>query len=324
MNLANSSSMEEISLDDVDRTSTEYRVLMAYAQRRLSASKYGQLLKREAKGQEGSPLGTEDVAVAPIEGLSPESQEQPARKRTKKKRGRPNWKHLLIPSCLRPQANGELQNTLGYCEGSAERHTCMSKVGVGSVPTFPAEVQDDSDITPVADRLAEIVDNYRSYPESTGFKSLERTVSIEEDCGATSKPVDEENDGKDEEAKIIDTIVDLLRKSGDELQEKVQKDKTFSQCFSDLMSYAFFTKVADQFLEKAIVDSATDCEGQVQSTKIAFAMEVTTRLTAMDSHPMNIVLGFGTKYLKEHFSSWIYSQGGWEKALGLPDEEDVE
>ncbi|KAF7248251.1 Apoptosis facilitator Bcl-2-like protein 14, partial [Varanus komodoensis] len=117
----------------------------------------------------------------------------------------------------------------------------------------------------------------------------------------------------DEEAKIIDTIVALLRKSGDELQDKMQKDKTFSQCISDLLSYAFFRKVADQFLEEVTVNLAANHEVQDQSTKVAFAMELTARLTNMDRHPMNIVLGFGTKYLKEKFSPWISSQGGWDR-----------
>ena len=38
---------------------------------------------------------------------------------------------------------------------------------------------------------------------------------------------------------------------------------------------------------------------------------VIAKLTTIDNHPMNRVLGFGTKYLKENFSPWIQQHGGW-------------
>ncbi|XP_077786934.1 apoptosis facilitator Bcl-2-like protein 14 isoform X2 [Podarcis muralis] len=245
MNLTNSSSMEEIPLEDVNRTSTEYRVLMAYAQRRLSASKYGHLLEREAKGQEGSSLGRE-------------------------------------------------------------------------------KRQGDSDINVVVDKLAEIVDNSTPFPQRTGFKELEQTLSLEADGGCATKPENEDDVEKDEKEKLIKEIVALLRASGDKLQEKVQNDRTFFQCASELMSYGFFSRVADQFLEEIPADSTADSEVQAQRIKVVFAIEVITRLTAIDNHPMNTILGFGAKYLKENFSPWIHSQGGWGKALGLPDQEEVE
>lgn len=48
--------MEEIPLEDDERDSIEYKILMAYAQRRLSVSKYGKLLKNEANVQKSSSL----------------------------------------------------------------------------------------------------------------------------------------------------------------------------------------------------------------------------------------------------------------------------
>lgn len=78
-----------------------------------------------------------------------------------------------------------------------------------------------------------------------------------------------------------------------------------------MLSYTFFKRVTDLFLEDVSADSTSEPEGQVQCTKVAFTMEVATRLTAVDNHPMNLVLGFGLKYLKEHFKPWIQDQGGW-------------
>lgn len=54
----------------------------------------------------------------------------------------------------------------------------------------------------------------------------------------------------------------------------------------------------------------------MQCKKVAYTMEVATRLTAVDNHPMNLVLGFGAKYLREHFRPWIQDQGGW--VCGFP------
>ncbi|XP_042325585.1 apoptosis facilitator Bcl-2-like protein 14 [Sceloporus undulatus] len=360
MNLANSCSREEISLEDVDRMSIEYRVLVAYAQRRWSASEYGQLLQRQAKGLEGSSLSSEDMKAArpaskeKTQGLSSEDQEQTSQKRSKKKtekKKKSKWERLLFPSCLKAQTREKPRQIPSKRNGGVIRF----EGGVGSKPLLTHEIkigskmprislekglnlqgllvkeqedtkedgvdhlQDDLSITLVAERLAEIVENSRSV-EGRGLKTFVRILSIEEDGPQSSKSIFEE-DGKDNEEKVIDTIVALLRKSGDELQIKMQKDKAFSQCVSDLMSYAFFRRVTDQFLEEAPVSSTMD---QIQRTKVAFAMEVAARLTAVDMHPMNIVLGFGARYLKENFSPWIHSQGGWEKVFGVPDQEEVE
>ncbi|XP_033004137.1 apoptosis facilitator Bcl-2-like protein 14 isoform X1 [Lacerta agilis] len=325
MNLTNYSSMEEIPLEDVDRTSTEYRVLMAYAQRRLSASKYWHLLEREAKGQDGSSLGREkrQGKEKSRQGLSPKDQEQPTRDRSKKKRKKSHCKFFRFPSCLRAQA--EEDSGKMFRRGDAVNgHALSLQAGVGSGSAFSLEEQGDSDINVVVDRLAEIVDNSTPFPQRTGFKALEHTLSLEADGGCATKPENEDDVEKDEKEKLIKEIVALLRASGDKLQEKVQNDRTFFQCASELMSYGFFSRVADQFLEEIPADSTADSEVQAQSIKVAFAIEVTTRLTAIDNHPMNTILGFGTKYLKENFSPWIHSQGGWGKALGLPDQEEVE
>ncbi|XP_015265003.1 PREDICTED: apoptosis facilitator Bcl-2-like protein 14 [Gekko japonicus] len=331
MSFANFSSMEEIPLEDEDRTSIEYRVLMAYAQRRLSASKYSQLLEGGAKGQEGPGATPAEQGKAaqekPPEDLKPTAKRKSQKK--KKKRERSSWKRLLVPSCLRGQTRGSSRKS--EVNGKLPEYQGGARIKPTS---FSTEAQEDSDIARVADKLAELVDNSRSRSKTEG-RGLVRTLSLEEDGGGASKIVLEgpsrvvpqgpsEDDGKDNEEKIIDTIIALLRKTGDDLEKKMQKDERFRLSFWDLMSYSFFRRITDQFLEVVPVDPMGDSETHVQSTKVAYVMEVTTRLTAVDNHPMNLVLGFGTKYLKENFRPWVCSQGGWEKALGLLDQEEVE
>ncbi|XP_066488524.1 apoptosis facilitator Bcl-2-like protein 14 [Tiliqua scincoides] len=315
MNLFNSASLEEIPLEDVDRSSIEYRVFRAYAQRQLSSSKYGQLLESEQKSLKGSSGKEEMQGISPAsEGKSKQGSPPQEVEKKKKKKKKSKWKRKLVPACLRGQAEP-------WKTGAPN-----GPVGVGSTCTDSSATQDDAIIALVADRLAEIVNNNhpRVHFQSGEFRALEHPDGLEEDGGWSSKLDSEDDHSNDKEEQIIDAIVMLLRNSGDELNNKMQKDKTFSQSFSELMSYTFFGKVADHFLEEALLDSATGSEVDVQSTRVAFAMEVIARLTAVDSHPMNLVLGFGMKYLKENFSPWIHSQGGWEKALGLSDAEEVE
>ncbi|XP_058046655.1 apoptosis facilitator Bcl-2-like protein 14 [Ahaetulla prasina] len=323
--------MEEIPLEDTDRSSVEFRVLMVYAQRRLSVSKYGQILERKPGIQEERREVVQADTLAKggevtVPEISPEDHKPPKQKeqkKTKKKKKaktktRTNWKCFCIPSCLRLQAR-DARNQGSLKPDSINGHAMKVLTRVEGLP-------DDSYISCLADRLVEIVDRSRFPDGKKNIPLMERALSLEEDGGSTSKPIPPAAvDGLDDEEKVIDAIVALLRKSGDELTEKMKKDKTFCQSIWDMMtSYAFFRRVTDQFLEEMPIDSTMNSEDEVKSMKVALIMEATTRLTAVDNHPMNLVLGFGTKYLQENFSPWIQSRGGWLKALGLPDQEEVE
>lgn len=79
--------------------------------------------------------------------------------------------------------------------------------------------------------------------------------------------------------------------------------------FQDQLSYPVFRTITDHFLRG--VDTRGESEVRAQGFKAALAIDVTAKLTAIDNHPMNRVLGFGTKYLKDNFSPWVQQQGGW-------------
>lgn len=57
------SSPNDVSMEDDDRDSIEYKILMAYAQRRLSVSKYGKLLKNEANVWKSQSLISREVEI---------------------------------------------------------------------------------------------------------------------------------------------------------------------------------------------------------------------------------------------------------------------
>ncbi|EMP38480.1 Apoptosis facilitator Bcl-2-like protein 14 [Chelonia mydas] len=258
MKSASDANMEEISLEDEDRDTVEYKVLMAYAQRRLSVSKYGQLLEREAKTLKGSTTERGEREEIPQAKEGERHQELsvqdkgPAAQRKKQRKKKFMQRCLLLFSCAR-----------------------------GEKEKGPQELATNQDT----------VNGY----------GLKLQMALQ-----TSSP-----ESEDEEERIIETIVALLRQSGDKLEEMIKRDSTFYHCVTKMLSYAFFKKLTDQYLEEVPGDSTKETEGKIQCTKAAFVMEVTTRLTAVDNHPMNMVLGFGVKYLKENFSPWIQNHGGW-------------
>nr|XP_033809404.1 apoptosis facilitator Bcl-2-like protein 14 isoform X2 [Geotrypetes seraphini] len=245
MSIVSDDNLEEISLDDEDRNCLEYKLLMVFAQRNLTASQYGELIDRQSR------TGTMQI-------------------------------QLQGPTF--PHTQGREAN--GYKGGA-----------------------DPEQVIHIAEKLVKII--HTTPPSPLGkHRCFYRTLSVEPDGGV---------DGED---KIIQEIVTILQQSGDRLHEQMKREKIKGQIFKELFSYAFFKKVTDCCLQN--LDLSGETEVQQQSVKLAYTMDVTTKLTAVDNHPMNRVMGFGVKYLKEHFSPWIETHGGWEKALGLSDEEEVE
>lgn len=74
MSSPNVVSMEEKLLEDDERDSIEYKILLAYAQRRLSVSKYGKLLENEANVQKPSSLFRRQVKIDHLRDIDGSSQ----------------------------------------------------------------------------------------------------------------------------------------------------------------------------------------------------------------------------------------------------------
>ncbi|NXK23187.1 B2L14 protein, partial [Arenaria interpres] len=320
MSSPSDASMEEIPLEDDEQDSIEYKILMAYAQRRLSVSKYRKLLKNEANVQKSSLIRRK------VETDHQRDKEQPTLKvvlqggvieRQSKKQSKRRYLpgHCLPLFCSR--AEQEMSPTQQGYTGSPEAHPKI-------VPERNSQHQtsETADVNHIADKLAKLVTS-RSWesPSDVSFRTMDQGLRQKQD---NNNPSDEIEGKEHNEEKIIQTIVSLLRQEGDQLEEKIKKDKVFNQHFKDMLSYTFFKRITDLFLEDVSAVSTSEPRDQVQCAKVAFTMEVATRLTAVDNHPMNLVLGFGLKYLREHFKPWIQDQGGWEKVLTSLDEEEVE
>ncbi|NXH76579.1 B2L14 protein, partial [Hydrobates tethys] len=320
-------SMEEIPLEDDERDSIEYKILMAYAQRRLSVSKYGKLLKNEANVQKSSSLIRGKVKIdhqrdedgpRPRAVLQGGVTQQHSQKQSRKK---------YLPGYCLPllcsRAEQEKPATQSLHQGRTARFSVFEAQSESlQEGNSQHQTSETADVNHIADKLAKLVTSRsQESPSDVSFKIMVQAPCQEQDGSVhTDGSEGEEHD----EEKIIQTIVSLLKESGDQLEEKIKKDKVFYQHFKDMLSYTFFKRITDLFLEGVSADSTNEPEGQVQCMKVAFTMEAATRLTAVDNHPMNLVLGFGLKYLREHFRPWIQDQGGWEKALTSLDQEEVE
>ncbi|KAM6091318.1 apoptosis facilitator Bcl-2-like protein 14 isoform 1-T3 [Theristicus caerulescens] len=327
MSSPNDVSMEEIPLEDDERDSIEYKILMAYAQRRLSVSKYGKLLKNEGNVQKSSSLARRKVMIdhqRDKDGPSKTAVFQGGTVQLQSKK-QPRSKHLpryCLPFLCGRAAQKKPQTLSLHQDRMA--HFCIYEAQTESLQEGNSQQQtsETADVNHIADKLAKLVTSKsQESPPDVSLKIMHPASCQQKD---DSDPTDGSESKEHDEEKIIQTIVSLLRQSGDRLEQKIKKDKVLHQDFRDMLSYTFFERITDLFLENVSADSTSEPEGQVQCTKVAFTMEVATRLTAVDNHPMNLVLGFGLKYLREHFKPWIQDQGGWEKALTLLDQEEVE
>ncbi|KFV70934.1 Apoptosis facilitator Bcl-2-like 14, partial [Dryobates pubescens] len=272
---------EGILLEDDERDSIEYKILMAYARRRLPASKYWKLLKNEANVQKSSSLAGRGVTSNHQRDKDePVLEFQSQGYGTRPRQAEPSYfpGHHLPP--LPSKGKVKLQ-------GSYTAAPCPSDI------ILQGNFQDQSNVGHIADKLAKLV---TVAPRSWQFPVAEyQGAPLQED--------------KDE--VLIRSIVSLLRQKGDQLEEEMKRNGGFYQCFQDTLSYNFFKKITDRFLRVVPANSPGVTAGQAQRLRIAYTMEVATRLNAVDNHPMNLVLGFGSKYLREHFKPWIQDQGGW-------------
>ncbi|XP_061866066.1 apoptosis facilitator Bcl-2-like protein 14 [Colius striatus] len=318
MALPSDVSVEEILLEDDEQDSIEYQILMAYAQRRLSVSKYERLLKNEAAYSfrrkvkfvnQGNKDGPRQIVL-----------QGPGMQRDIKKQPLSKYSLVDFPPCSHYSTEPQSQTRSFFFRRQQRLHSDEVLSESLQEGNSQHQTSEAADVNHIADKLAKLV-------TSRSHESPSRSQESPSDVSLKFVPCSNATDGsegEEYEEKIIQTIVSLLKESGDQLEEKLKKDRYFYQCFQDMLSYTFFRRITDLFLEDVSADSKNEAVGQVQCTKVAFTMEIATRLTAVDNHPMNLVLGFGLKYLKEHFRPWIQEQGGWEKALTSLSEEEVE
>ncbi|XP_075715897.1 apoptosis facilitator Bcl-2-like protein 14 [Rhinoderma darwinii] len=204
--------------------------------------------------------------------------------KVKKKKKRLRWR--MTPKCLQPpkEKNENLVRSAGN--------------------------PDDARARVLVERLRAIVRKVeKPDQEAVGFRSFRRQCSVQHDG--------------DVDDDLIEDIVQFLRTIGDEENKKcIQKQQTLLQRLQACWSYDFFQRLTDNYVSDLV--PVSEPEDVQQSSRIALCVHATTKLTALDHHPMNRMCGFGARYLKENYSQWIKDHGGWEKVMGVPENFEEE
>ncbi|XP_038610417.1 apoptosis facilitator Bcl-2-like protein 14 [Tachyglossus aculeatus] len=275
--------------------SLEYQILAAYAQQREVRSRPGILMP-----------------MFRSEGLEEKVEKQGRRlEKPAWKQGVPQYQGgwsppLRFPKLLPSGESLKLEaRNLGDDEeedfqGFSFQGPTVKQMGAASPQVEPAVA--------IANRLAEIV---HAQPQQDSFKKV-----VFRCAGDSQNTI-----RKESEDQIIMKIVELLKYAGDQLQQELKKDNTLKDVVQKL-NYSTFKSIVDRFLGG--VNTRGKPEVGTLRTRVAFAVDVTARLTSVDNHPMNRVLGFGSKYLRENFTPWVQQHGGWEKVLGVAHEDEVE
>nr|XP_057922111.1 apoptosis facilitator Bcl-2-like protein 14 isoform X2 [Doryrhamphus excisus] len=210
-----------------------------------------------------------------------------AKKKTKKKR---RWKRLpAILKCIKPDT--------GEAPKAPERGDDIYR-DVG--PTDGDEEGSDG-MDMVVSRLTDIADDIPFAPPEV------------------------EPDSPEEDANLEKLIGLLLREYGDNLDQQT-RDLGVALRATDLFwNYGFFERLIQTLLMRmGLFNPDPEGPGPQTSpkTQIAVACEVTSRLSAADTLPMNRLMGYGATYLQNHFSSWAKQQGGYEAAFSCEDHDE--
>ncbi|XP_039989099.1 apoptosis facilitator Bcl-2-like protein 14 [Xiphias gladius] len=104
---------------------------------------------------------------------------------------------------------------------------------------------------------------------------------------------------------------------GDDIHEKIKENTVLQQQLSNL-NYNMFEKLTSG-VQNLVGQrgQATASEERIQRQKIAWAFEVTSRLSATGVVQRRRVLSFGELYIQQHHSAWVQQHGGWEEVFAV-------
>ncbi|XP_056434012.1 apoptosis facilitator Bcl-2-like protein 14 [Gadus chalcogrammus] len=141
------------------------------------------------------------------------------------------------------------------------------------------------------------------------------TTKLIEIANSSFIPPEIESDAEEGEIEKLAGL--LLRHCGDTVEQDYDCAKMFTEMLS---SYSMFGNLMSTIFLKIGLTNDPGDRGPKGSdkiqTNIAVTCEVATRLSAMDTHPMNRALGFGARYLKEHYPL--------EEALNADKDQDID
>lgn len=98
------------------------------------------------------------------------------------------------------------------------------------------------------------------------------------------------------------------------LLQQIKLNHVLLGYLQDSFTYSMFEKLTTTFIKSVVPEHQQSVRNREQ---IAWTFEVTSRLKALDLQPMNRVMGFGAKYVMDHFTPWVQGHGGWVRVNAL-------
>ncbi|XP_007542415.1 PREDICTED: apoptosis facilitator Bcl-2-like protein 14 [Poecilia mexicana] len=130
---------------------------------------------------------------------------------------------------------------------------------------------------------------------------------------ADSAPIVEQNLQTQDE--IIQRLVKLMITLGDDINVKLKQNPALQQQLQNL-NYNLFEKLTCTVQNLVVPPDQAACpDGLVQKQRIAWAFEVTSRLSSVTVVQRRAIQQFGARYIAENHAGWVQQQGGWEEAF---------
>ncbi|XP_023205643.1 apoptosis facilitator Bcl-2-like protein 14 [Xiphophorus maculatus] len=260
----------------------EFRLIMAYAQRRRPA-------KANTPKANGSAA---EQTLTQTSGKTENEEEEVEEKKKKKKKK--IWRHLkVIFRCVQPQTVEPESPQDDDLNGPMYRHF----VPEDKEDEHHAEDQDAME--EVADRVIGIADEFDFTPEMD--------------------PCIESDAGEDDVEKMIGL---LLRDQGDRLNDEFDLAHIAADLFLDYSFFARLLNRFLIRIGFRRPDSDALGPQAANRTQIAAALEITSRLTSVEALPKVKLYKHGARYLQEYYSSWAQTQGGYEAVFPDEEEVD--
>ncbi|XP_050929046.1 apoptosis facilitator Bcl-2-like protein 14 isoform X2 [Lates calcarifer] len=119
--------------------------------------------------------------------------------------------------------------------------------------------------------------------------------------------------------EIIQKLVDLMITFGDNINERIRQSTVLQRQLSDFTYDAFekLTSSVQNLLDRTRAAPSEDSEERIQQRRIAWAFEVTSRLSATGVIQRRRMLSFGERYIQQHHSAWVLQHGGWEEVFAV-------
>ncbi|CAL8358857.1 unnamed protein product [Lota lota] len=160
---------------------------------------------------------------------------------------------------------------------------------------------------------------------ASGFSSMnvvESLADIADSVQIAEGDLKTEDSSPEHQQDLVEKLVELLKKEGDDMNEKIKQNKVLQQQLQGAISYSLFERLMAALQGGCPVGSAAQCtsapsasEARLRMEQIAWTFEVTHRLSAIDQIPKRRALSFGSRYLRQHHSDWVQQHGGWQKVF---------